>query len=63
MLKLFKPNMLILVKFYETREITAVLLTASKIFSVGMHSDVYKSNLIKSGMMIDAVVLYILTVV
>ena len=28
--------------FNETREITAVLLTASKDFTVGMHLDIYE---------------------
>ena len=41
------------VGFVETREITAVLQTASKDFAVGMHLDVYAWISFKLGKMID----------
>ena len=43
----------------ETREITAVLLTASTNFHVGLHSDVYRLIQVKVGLMIDVIELYI----
>ena len=45
-------------KFNETREITAVLLIASKLFNVGIHSDIYESICIKVDSMIDTIELY-----
>ena len=43
-LKQFKLNILILfMRFTESREITAVLLTATKNFYVGIHSGIYES--------------------
>ena len=44
----------------KTREITTGLLTASKSFSVGMHSGICESIWFKAGMMIDTFKLYIL---
>ena len=46
------------VRFKETREITAVLLTTSKNFGVGTHLGIYESIWFKHGMMIDAIVLF-----
>ena len=65
-LKQFKLNILRLLiwgRVLETREITAVLLTASKNFSIGMQSDVYESIWLKLGVMTHAIVLYILILV
>ena len=39
----------------EIREMTAVLLTASKNFQAAMHSDIYEMSWFKLGMMIDTV--------
>ena len=43
--------------FDETKEMTAVLLTTSKI-NVRMHSNIYQSNRFKPCMMIDDIELY-----
>ena len=43
------------VRFIEAREIIAVLLTASKNFKVGKHSDIYESVWFKLGMVIDTI--------
>ena len=50
------------VGFVETREITAVLLTASQKFHFGMHSNVCKLFWFKLSM-IDTIVLYVLILV
>ena len=44
----------------DAKEITAVLLTASKKFYVGMHSGFYQMIWFKPGMMIDTVDLCVL---
>ena len=49
--------------FLETREVSAVLQTASKNYNVGMHSDIYESAGFKLGVMIDVFLLYILILV
>ena len=51
------------VRVLETREITAVFLTASKTFNVGMHSDIYKSIWVRLDVMIDTIELYMLILV
>ena len=48
------------VRCVQTKEIIAVLLTASKNLNDGMHSEVYESVWSKLGMIIDTVALYIL---
>ena len=65
MLKQFKLNIPILfwVGFSETRQISAVLLTASINFNIGMLSDVCGLIWFKHGMMIDTIVVYILILV
>ena len=50
-------------RFNERREITAVLLTVSKKFSIGIHSDFYESVWFKLGMIVDTIELYILILV
>ena len=51
------------VRFSETREITAVLLTASKQFNIVMHLDVYEWIWFKIGMIIDTSILCVLILV
>ena len=50
-------------RFNATREMTALLLTASKNFNVGMHSDVYEMICFKVGMVVDTIKHYILKLV
>ena len=50
-------------KIERNKGITAVLLTVSKYFNVGMHSDIYWSVWYKLGMMIDTTALCILILV
>ena len=45
-------------RFNETKEITAVLLIASELFNVGIHSDIYESICIKVDIMRDTIELY-----
>ena len=47
------------VQFIETREIAAVLQTASKDFNVGMHSDACEWIWFKLDLVIDTIVLNI----
>ena len=47
----------------ETREITDVLMTASRNFNGDMHSDVYESITLTLGLMGDTIELYILILV
>ena len=60
-LKQFRLNTLILFcsELYWNKEVTAVLLTASKNFNVGMHSDVSKSIWFNLGVIIDTIELYV----
>ena len=50
-------------RFSETREISDVLVTVSKTFNVGKHSEVYQSIPFKAGIMIDDIELCILILV
>ena len=45
-------------RFNETKEITAVLLTVSKNFNVGMHSDFYGWIWLKLRMIVDSIYIY-----
>ena len=49
--------------FCNPKDISAVLLTASKNLYVGMHSEVYEMTWFKCGLMTDTVELYILILV
>ena len=40
-------------RFKETRELDADLLTTSKNYNIGMHLDIYESAWFKLGMMMD----------
>ena len=44
----------------ETREITAVSLTVSKNFTVGLHADIFDLIWLKAGIVIDNIETYIL---
>ena len=57
-MKQFKFN--VLARFFVSRKITVVFLTALKNFKIGIHSDIYKPTGFKRGMMIGITKLNIL---
>ena len=51
------------VRFIEPKDRTAVLLTVSKNFSIGMHSNFYELVWFKLNMMVNRIILYIFVLV
>ena len=64
-MKQFKLNVLrlLLSEIPESREISAVILTISNSFDVGIHSDIYEPIGFQLGVMIDTTELYVLILV